>query len=401
MIPLPLLFRGKVRDVYEVPGDGGSAGIGGDGRSARVGGDGGADAASAGGGSAGGHLLLVASDRVSAFDVVMGEPVPDKGRVLTQITAWWLSTHLQGVPHHVISVRPGEITDAVPALAGCEADWAGRATLVRRTRPLPVECVVRGYLSGSAWKEYRESGTLAGEPLPAGLAESDPLVPAIFSPATKAKEGHDENITFEQMTGILGAGTVGAGIGRVGTGGADLAAELRRRSLDIYERGRAAAAECGIILADTKFEFGIAPDGEILLIDEVLTPDSSRFWPREHYRRGRPQPSLDKQPLRDHLDGLADWNKQYPPPPLPERVIGATAERYREVFRRLTGMGVEEYEAPWFGAGAGEEGATEMTRRTGIGAGARAGGRMEAGPGAQAAGRTEAGAQAAARGRAR
>ena len=361
MIPLPLLFRGKVRDVYEVPGDGGSARVGGEGGAAPIGGDGGSarvgedgvvDAASSSGGPAGGRLLLVASDRVSAFDVVMGEPVPDKGRVLTQITAWWLSTHLQGIPHHVISVRPGEIADAVPALAGCEAEWAGRATLVRRTRPLPVECVVRGYLSGSAWKEYRESGTLAGEPLPAGLAESDPLVPAIFSPATKATEGHDENITFEQMAGILGAGTGRAGTGRAGTGGADLAAELRRRSLDIYERGRAAAAECGIILADTKFEFGIAPDGKLLLIDEVLTPDSSRFWPREHYRRGRPQPSLDKQPLRDHLDGLADWNKQYPPPPLPEGVIGATAERYRGVFRRLTGMGLEEYEAPRCGARA-------------------------------------------------
>ena len=301
MISLPLLFRGKVRDVYEVPGD---------------------------------RLLLVASDRVSAFDVVMAEPVPGKGRVLTQITAWWLGTHLDGVSHHVISVRPGEIAEAVPALAGCESGWAGRATLVRRTRPLPVECVVRGYLSGSAWKEYRESGTLAGEPLPTGLAESDPLVPAIFSPATKATEGHDENITFEQMAGIVGA---------------DLAAELRRRSLDIYERGRAAAAECGIILADTKFEFGIAPDGRLLLIDEVLTPDSSRFWPRERYRRGRPQPSLDKQPLRDHLDGLADWHKQYPPPPLPERVIAAAAERYREVFRRLTGTELEEYEAPRFG----------------------------------------------------
>ena len=301
MIPLPLLFRGKVRDVYEVPGD---------------------------------RLLLVASDRVSAFDVVMAEPVPEKGRVLTQITVWWLNTHLDCVPHHVISVRPREIAGALPALAGCESGWAGRATLVRRTRPLPVECVVRGYLSGSAWKEYRESGTLAGEPLPTGLAESDPLVPAVFSPATKATEGHDENITFEQMAGIVGA---------------DLAAELRRRSLDIYERGRAAAAECGIILADTKFEFGIAPDGELLLIDEVLTPDSSRFWPREHYRRGRPQPSLDKQPLRDHLDGLAEWNKRYPPPPLPERVIAAAAERYREVFRRLTGTELEEYEAPRFG----------------------------------------------------
>ena len=303
MIPLPLLFRGKVRDVYEAPGD---------------------------------RLLLVASDRASAFDVVMAEPVPGKGRVLTQLTAWWLDTHLGDAPHHIVSVRPGEIQRAVPALAGCESEWAGRATLVRRARPLPVECVVRGYLSGSAWKEYRRSGTLAGEPLPPGLAESDPLVPAIFSPATKASEGHDENITYARMAGIVGGG---------------LAAELRERSLRIYERGRAAAAERGIILADTKFEFGTAPDGELLLIDEVLTPDSSRFWPRERYRRGRSQPSLDKQPLRDHLDALDDWDKRYPPPPLPERVVAATAERYREVFHRLTGTELEDYEPPRFGAG--------------------------------------------------
>ena len=214
------------------------------------------------------HLLLVATDRVSAFDVVMRDPVPDKGRVLTQITAWWLSTHLSDIPNHLISVRPDEIRRAIPALTPCPEAWEGRATLVRRTRPLPVECVVRGYLSGSAWKEYRESGTLAGERLPPGLAESDPLVPAIFSPATKAQEGHDENITFEQVADLLGS---------------DLASRLRARSLDTYERGRAAAAEAGIILADTKFEFGTTPDGDLLLIDEVLTPDSSRFWPREHY----------------------------------------------------------------------------------------------------------------------
>ena len=206
----------------------------------------------------------------------MNEPVPDKGRVLTQITAWWLSTHLPDIPHHLVSVRPDEIRRAVPALAACPPDlWEGRATLVRRTRPLPVECVVRGYLSGSAWKEYRESGTLAGEPLPPGLAESDVLAPAVFSPATKAREGHDENITVARAAGLLGA---------------ELAGRLRERSLDIYERGRAAAAGAGIVLADTKFEFGTSPDGELLLIDEVLTPDSSRFWPGEHYAPGRGQP---------------------------------------------------------------------------------------------------------------
>ena len=282
------------------------------------------------------HLLLVASDRVSAFDVVMREPVPDKGRVLTQITAWWLGTHLRDVPHHLVSVRPGEIRRAVPELADCPREWEGRATLVRRTRPLPVECVVRGYLSGSAWKEYRESGTLAGEPLPAGLAESDPLVPAIFSPATKAREGHDENITFDQVADLVGA---------------DLADRLRALSLDIYERGRAAAAEAGIILADTKFEFGTTPDGELLLIDEVLTPDSSRFWPREHYARGRGQPSLDKQPVRDYLESLPDWDKRYPPPPLPPHVVAATSERYRDVFRRLTGADLDAYDPPRFDPG--------------------------------------------------
>ena len=397
MIPLPLLFRGKVRDVYEVPGGGAAAGPGGRVGAAGSGRHGRAAASSGGARQPGSLLLLVASDRVSAFDVVMAEPVPDKGRVLTQITAWWLSTHLPGIPHHVVSVRTGEIADAVPALAGCEAQWAGRATLVRRTAPLPVECVVRGYLSGSAWKEYRESGTLAGEPLPPGLAESDALVPAIFSPATKATEGHDENITLGRMAEILGKGAGSVGVeGAVIPGarndgaetpGADLAAELRRRSLDIYERGRAAAAQCGIILADTKFEFGMAPDGELLLIDEVLTPDSSRFWPRERYRRGRPQPSLDKQPLRDHLDGLADWDKRHPPPRLPERVIAATADRYREVFRRLTGTGLEQYEAPRFGgearadrvrasgAKAGEAGASGVEAGGGLAAGVSGRGR--------------------------
>ena len=302
-LPLPLLFRGKVRDVYAVPDD---------------------------------HLLLVASDRVSAFDVVMNEPVPDKGRVLTQITAWWLHTHLSDIPNHLVSVRPSEIRRLVPQLADCPGAWEGRATLVRRTRPLPVECVVRGYLSGSAWKEYRQAGTLAGEALAPGLVESDPLVPAIFSPATKAQEGHDENITVGQVTDLLGA---------------ELANRLRERSLDIYERGRAAAAEAGIILADTKFEFGISPEGKLLLIDEVLTPDSSRFWPRAHYATGRGQPSLDKQPVRDYLETLEGWNKQYPPPALPPEVVAATSGRYRDVFRRLTGEELDRYEPPRFVGG--------------------------------------------------
>ncbi len=301
------------------------------------------------------HLLLVATDRVSAFDVVMREPVPDKGRVLTRITAWWLATHLADIPNHLVSVRPDEIRRAVPALGACPEAWEGRATLVRRTRPIPVECVVRGHLSGSAWKEYRESGTLAGEPLPPGLVESDPLVPAIFSPATKAREGHDENITFEQASDLLGG---------------DLAARLRARSLDIYERGRAAAAEAGIILADTKFEFGTTPDGDLLLIDEVLTPDSSRFWPRERYAPGRGQPSLDKQPVRDYLESLPDWNKRHPPPPLPPEVVAATTERYRNLFRRLTGADLDAYEPPRFDARAEPAPAAGVSAHTAAAAGA-------------------------------
>ena len=285
-------------------------------------------------------LLLLASDRISAFDVVMNESVPDKGRVLTQITAWWLGTHLGDIPHHLVSVRPGEISRAVPALAPCRAKWEGRATLVRRTRPLPVECVVRGYLSGSAWREYRAYGTLAGEPLPGGLVESDALVPAIYSPATKAREGHDENITFDRVAGLVGA---------------ELAGRLRERSLDIYERGRAAAAEVGIILADTKLEFGTAPGGELLLIDEVLTPDSSRFWPRGRYAPGRAQPSLDKQPVRDYLASVSGWKKQYPPPPVPADVVGAASERYRRAFRRLTGTDLDDFEPPRFGAAGGPD----------------------------------------------
>lgn len=323
MIPLPLLFRGKVRDVYAVPGDDG-------GTSSRDRDDRQDDAA------ADSLLLLVASDRISAFDVVMDEPVPGKGRILTQLTAWWLSRRLSDIPHHLVSVRTDEIRAAVPALAECEAEWAGRASLVRRTRPLAVECVVRGYLSGTAWQEYRELGTLAGQPLPPGLAESDALVPAVFSPATKAREGHDENITFDAVIELLGA---------------ELAHRLRDRSLDIFERGRAAAAERGIILADTKFEFGISAQGELLLIDEVLTPDSSRFWPREHYRPGRRQPSLDKQPFRDYLNRLDDWQKRYPPPALPAHVGRATAERYRGVFERLTGVELENFKLPRLGRG--------------------------------------------------
>ncbi len=290
--PLPLIRRGKVRDVYAVGDD---------------------------------RLLLVASDRVSAFDVVMRELVPYKGAVLTQVTAWWLRRFADEVAHHMLSVSADEIIADTPALAPFLHQLRGRSMLCRRTDVFPIECVVRGYLSGSAWKEYQASGTLAGETLPAGLTESAPFPRPIFSPATKAEEGHDENITVERMRGILGD--------------AD-AAELERLARLVYERGRALAAGRGIIIADTKFEFGRAPDGGILLIDEVLTPDSSRFWPADQYAAGRPQPSFDKQPLRDWLDGerrAGRWDGNAPPPPLPGHVVSATSDRYLDAFCRLTG----------------------------------------------------------------
>jgi phosphoribosylaminoimidazole-succinocarboxamide synthase len=291
-LPFPLARRGKVRDVYDVGND---------------------------------RLLIVATDRISAFDVVLPQPIPLKGYVLTQITAWWLQNLAAATPHHLISVDANELAREPPELQSTQAIWGGRSMLVKLTRPLPVECVVRGYVSGSAWKEYRESGTLAGEPLPKGLIESARLDPAIFSPATKAEEGHDENITFAQMTAVVGA---------------ELASTLRERSLQLYEQGRDIAQRSGIIVADTKFEFGIDGDGKLVLIDEVLTPDSSRFWPADRYQAGRGQPSYDKQPVRDFLEELTRagrWNKQPPAPDLPDEVVRATTQRYREVYERLTG----------------------------------------------------------------
>jgi len=296
-LPLPLLRRGKLREVYEV------------------------DAA---------HLLLVASDRVSAFDVVMREPIPRKGAVLTQVSAFWFE-RLAGVfPSHFVTARTGQILERVPALAGRGREIAGRAMLVRRTTPLPFECVVRGYLSGSAWAEYRTRGTLAGEPLAGGLLESARLEPPLFSPATKAESGHDENVTFGRVAEALGR---------------ELAGRLRDASFAVYRAGRDHAASRGIIIADTKFEFGSAPDGSLLLIDEVLTPDSSRFWPADRYAPGRSQPSFDKQPLRDYLAGLkaaGGWNGEAPPPPLPAEVVDATSRRYLEAFRLLTGAALED-----------------------------------------------------------
>jgi phosphoribosylaminoimidazole-succinocarboxamide synthase len=291
-LPLPLLRRGKVREVYEV------------------------DA---------GHLLLVASDRVSAFDVVMREPIPRKGAVLTQISAFWFERLADVVPSHYVTARTDEILARVPALRGRRDEVAGRAMLVRRAAPVAFECVVRGYLAGSAWAEYRAHGTLAGEPLPPGLGESARLDPPLFSPATKAEHGHDENVTFEWLARTLGP---------------ELAAALREASFAVYGAGRDHAAARGIIIADTKLEFGTAPDGELLLIDELLTPDSSRFWPADRYAPGRSQPSFDKQPLRDYLAGLRTagaWNGEAPPPPLPAEVVEATSRRYLEAYRLITG----------------------------------------------------------------
>ena len=291
-LPLPLIRRGKVREVYAVDAE---------------------------------RVLLVASDRVSAFDVIMNERVPFKGAVLTQVTAWWLAQLGTLVPHHLIAASADEIIERVPVLAGHRGALAGRAMLCRRTEVFPVECVVRGYLAGSAWKEYREHGTLAGEPLPAGLRESARFDPPRFSPATKAETGHDENIPVAEASRLLGA---------------DVASTLERLSRLVYARGRDLAAARGIIIADTKFEFGRDRAGEIRLIDEVLTPDSSRFWPAERYTPGGPQPSFDKQPLRDYLDTerrAGRWNGEAPPPTLPPDVVDATSARYLDVFERLTG----------------------------------------------------------------
>ncbi|MGE3149396.1 MAG: phosphoribosylaminoimidazolesuccinocarboxamide synthase [Pseudorhodoplanes sp.] len=296
-LPLPLVGRGKVRDIYAVDED---------------------------------RLLLVATDRVSAFDVVMQEPVPWKGAVLTQLSAWWFAQISGVTPHHMLSAKADDIVAAVPALAAHRSAIAGRAMLCRRTKVFPVECVVRGYLSGSAWKEYAASGTLAGEKLAGGLVESARLDPPIFSPATKAESGHDENITIGQMRATLGDAVTTA---------------LESRSRAIYTAGRGIAETRGIIVADTKFEFGRDADGTIRLIDEVMTPDSSRFWPADRYAPGRAQPSFDKQPLRDYLDGerrAGRWNGEAPPPALPDDVIAATSARYREAFLKLTGKKIED-----------------------------------------------------------
>ncbi|HEY3792514.1 MAG TPA: phosphoribosylaminoimidazolesuccinocarboxamide synthase [Bradyrhizobium sp.] len=291
-LPLPRIGRGKVRDIYAVGDD---------------------------------RVLLLATDRISAFDVVMAETIPMKGAVLTQISAWWFA-QLEGVvPHHLISADADTIIGEVPALHAHRAQLAGRAMLCRRTTVFPIECVIRGYLSGSAWKEYAAQGTLAGEKLPAGLLESAKLAPAIFSPATKAETGHDENITIGRMREILGD---------------EVTYQLESMTRAVYTLGEKISRDQGIIIADTKFEFGRDRDGRIILIDEVMTPDSSRFWAADGYAPGRPQPSFDKQPLRDYLDAerrAGRWNGEAPPPPLPAGVVEATSKRYLDAYRRVTG----------------------------------------------------------------
>ncbi len=296
-LPLPLLRRGKVREVYEV-----------DER----------------------HLLIVASDRVSAFDVVMTEPIPMKGAVLTQMSAFWFELLADVFPSHYVSANTREILERVQRLKGMEEQIAGRAMLVLRAEPVPFECVVRGFITGSAWAEYRERGTLAGEPLAQGLVESAPLDPPIFSPATKAEAGHDINVTVDAVVEVMGSA---------------MAARLSEASFALYRAGRNHAAERGIIIADTKFEFGIDSGGTLRLIDEVLTPDSSRFWPADSYAPGQTQPSFDKQPLRDYLASLKAaglWDGEAPPPSLPPEVVVATSRRYLEAFRLLTGRTLEQ-----------------------------------------------------------
>ena len=280
----PLLSRGKVRDIYDVDEK---------------------------------TLLIVTTDRMSAFDVIMNEPIPYKGVILNQITLFWMEKFKDIIPNHLIE---SDVNRFPAALAPWKDELEGRAVIVRKAKPLPVECIVRGYITGSGWKDYKATGSVCGYKLPANLRESDKLEPALFTPSTKAELGqHDENISVAQAAELLGAET---------------AAQVERTTLAIYEAGRTYAAGRGIIVADTKFEFGFI-DGKLHLIDEVLTPDSSRFWPADQYQPGQGQPSFDKQYLRDWLE-KQPWNKQPPPPALPEEIIKATANRYQEAYDNLT-----------------------------------------------------------------
>jgi phosphoribosylaminoimidazole-succinocarboxamide synthase len=263
-------------------------------------------------------LLFVTSDRISAFDVVMAEAIPDKGRVLTAVTAFWLDRLAGVAPSHLVSLQP-------PAGTGLP-DLAGRTMVVRKADMLPIECIVRGHLSGSAWAEYKASGTMHGQRLPAGLRQSDQLPEPVFTPSTKAASGHDINISFEEATELLGA---------------DIAKEAREVSLEAYWQGAELAASRGIIIADTKFELGFI-DGQLAICDEVLTPDSSRFWPADQWQPGSTPPSFDKQPLRDWLEATG-WDKTPPPPTLPADVVEATSQRYVAAYEKLTGQSFREW----------------------------------------------------------
>ncbi len=284
----PPISRGKVRDIYE----------------------------------AGDDLLMVASDRISAFDVVLPSGIPDKGRVLTALTLFWLEQTADIVPNHLITADPASF----PAPFTGDPELAGRAMLVKRADMVPIECVARGYLSGSGWKEYRASQSVCGVELPAGLRESDRLPEPIFTPATKAETGHDENISIDRAADLIGEG---------------LAQRLKELTIAVYERGASVARERGIIVADTKFEFGFS-GGELILCDEVLTPDSSRFWPADRYAPGGAQPSFDKQYVRDWLDA-SGWEHEPPAPQLPHDVVEQTADRYREAYERITGEPWKDY----------------------------------------------------------
>jgi len=285
---VPRVRQGKVRDLYDV----------------------------------GEHLLLVASDRISAFDYVLGSGIPDKGRVLTQLSAFWFARTAHIVPNHVVST---DVEQYPAVLTPFREQLRGRSMLVRKTTPLPVECVARGYISGSGWKDYVATGEVCGVRLPAGLRESDRLPEPLFTPATKADTGHDMNIPEAEAAAVVGA---------------ERLQELKRLTMALYAFGVAHAESCGIILADTKFEFGVAPDGSLILIDEVMTSDSSRYWPKDSYAPGGPQVSFDKQFVRDYLESIR-WNKQPPVPSLPDDVVARTRGKYLDAYRRLTGRELE------------------------------------------------------------